>query len=169
MIIIKYSILACIFAISIWTGISISKRFTDRVKELNDILRALNIFEEKIKFTYEPIPEVFKEISKTCMKNIGNIFSIAAENMKVMTAGEAWEKSLNESNTSLTIEDIEVLKGMAKMLGKTDLDGQVSEIQLTKKFLEVKIKDAEFQKNKNQKLYKTLGTTIGLTIVIILI
>lgn len=169
MLIIKYTFLATILFISIWTGINISKRFQKRVKELSEIRNALNIFEEKIKFTYEPIPDVFKEISTKCIKNIGDIFECASENMKVMTAGEAWEKSIDESNTSMTKDDKDVIKGLAKMLGKTDLDGQVSEIKLTARFIETKIKDAENERNKNQKLYKTLGTTIGLAIVIILV
>ncbi len=169
MMIIKYIFLAIIFTISIRTGIYISKKYVNRVRELNDMQRALNMFEEKIKFTYEPIPDVFIEISKTCITGINEIFKNSAYEMKTMTAGEAWEKSLDISKTNLIKDDIEVLKGMAKMLGKTDLDGQVSEIELTRKFLEIKIKDAEIEKNKNQKLYKTLGSTIGLTIVIILI
>ena len=79
------------------------------------------------------------------------------------------KKAIDNSNTKLTKDDNEVLKGLAKMLGKTDLDGQVSEIRLTKKFLETKIQDAELEKTKNEKLYKTLGATIGLAIVIILV
>ncbi len=167
--IIKFMFLTTIFCISAFIGILISKTYTTRVKQLAEIQRALNIFEEKIKFTYEPVPDVFLEISKTCKDEIKCIFENASNNMKVMTAGEAWEAALDSSNTKLTKDDIETLKGLAKMLGKTDLDGQVSEIRLTKKFLETKIKEAEIEKNKNEKLYKTLGLTVGLTIVIVLI
>ena len=39
----------------------------------------------------------------------------------------------------------------------------------TEEFLEKQIKEAEEEKNKNEKLYSRLGTTIGLAIVIILI
>lgn len=55
------------------------------------------------------------------------------------------------------------------MLGQMDLDGQVNEIRLTMKFLENKIEDAQMERKKNEKLYKTLGATIGLAIVIILV
>ena len=78
-------------------------------------------------------------------------------------------KAVDESNNNFTKEDKDIIKGLAKMLGKTDIDGQVSEIRLTNKFLEVQIKDAENEKNKNEKLYKTLGATVGLALVIILI
>ena len=43
------------------------------------------------------------------------------------------------------------------------------QIELTTKLLEEKIKEATNLQNKNTKLYKTLGTTIGLAIMIIFI
>ncbi len=146
-----------------------SKKYSNRVRDLKEIRKALNFFEEKIKFTYEPIPDVFEEISKKMEENIGEIFSKASKKMENTSAGEAWEEAVNNSNTSFTKEDIEILKGLAKMLGRTDIDGQVSEIRLTNKFIDVQIKDAENEKAKNEKLYKTLGATVGLAIVIVLI
>ena len=86
-----------------------------------------------------------------------------------MHAGEAWENAIDSVNTNFSKEDINIIKGLAKMLGKTDLDGQVSEIRLTKQFINTKIEEAEIEKQKNSKLYKTLGATIGLATVILLI
>ena len=169
MIFIKIILLFIIFVISAMVGVNISKKYGTRVRELKEMQRALHIFEEKIKFTYEPIPDVFDEISRKCFESIGDIFKQASRKMKVMSAGEAWEVALENSNTKFTKDDIEVLKGLAKMLGKTDLDGQVSEIRLTQKFVDTKIEEAQIEKGKNEKLYKTLGITAGLTIVIILI
>ena len=91
MIIIKYILLLILFSISSIIGISIAKKYGTRVKELKEVQRALHIFEEKIKFTYEPIPDVFEEISKKCRENIGNIFYEASKSMNIMSAGEAWE------------------------------------------------------------------------------
>lgn len=169
MIIIKFIILSGIFCLSTACGITISRKYITREKELKEMLNALNIFEEKIKFTYEPIPDVFKEISEKCISSIGNIFKSASDNMQIMSAGEAWEKAIDESETKLNKGDEDTIKGLAKMLGQMDLDGQVNEIRLTMKFLENKIEDAQMERKKNEKLYKTLGATIGLAIVIILV
>ena len=49
------------------------------------------------------------------------------------------------------------------------MEGQVSELKLTNDFIDTQIKKAEEDCKKNQKLYKTLGTIVGLAIVIILI
>ena len=87
--------------------------------------------------------------------------------MKNMSAGEAWEKAIDKSETSLNNEDKNIIKSLGKMLGKTDLEGQVSEIKLVQNFLNNQIENAEKEKQKNEKLYKTLGGVIGLAIVII--
>ena len=146
-----------------------SKKYSNRLKDLKEMRKAFNFFEEKIKFTYEPIPDVFEEISHKVQDNIGEIFRNSSKSMENESAGVAWEKAVDESNNNFTKEDKDIIKGLAKMLGKTDIDGQVSEIRLTCKFLDVQIKDAEIEKNKNEKLYKTLGATVGLALVIILI
>ena len=169
MILIKTIFLIFIFALSTFLGIKISKKYNSRVQELQEFESALNIFEEKIKFTYEPIPDVFEEISTAVKTNVGKVFESAAEQMKFMSAGVAWENAIDGAETKLTNDDKDVLKGLAKMLGKTDLDGQVAEIRLTKRFLQTKLQEAEIEKNKNEKLYKTLGATVGLALVIILV
>mgnify|MGYP001851772507 FL=1 len=146
-----------------------SKKYSNRLRDLKEMRKALNFFEEKIKFTYEPVPDVFEEISHKVKENIGEIFQNSSKTMENESAGVAWEKAVEEANSNFTKEDKDIIKGLAKMLGKTDIDGQVSEIRLTCKFLDVQIKDAENEKLKNEKLYKTLGATVGLALVIILI
>ena len=89
--------------------------------------------------------------------------------MQDFSAGGAWEKAVQTSETNLTNEDLHVLLMLSKMLGQTDVEGQISQIEITENFLEKQIKEAQQEKNKNEKLYRKLGTTIGLAIVIILI
>ena len=58
---------------------------------------------------------------------------------------------------------------LGKTLGKTDKDGQISEIELISNFLNKQILNAEEVRNKSEKMYKTLGITVGLTLIIIFI
>ena len=167
--ILKYFMLLLIFISSSLIGKYISKKYAYRLEELEEIRNILNVFKSKIRFTYEPIPEIFKEIASQAKANIGEIFEEARKNMRVLSAGEAWEKAVQASETNLTIEDKNVLFMLSKMLGQTDVEGQISQIEVTEEFLEKQIKEAEEEKNKNEKLYRRLGTTIGLAIVIILI
>ena len=55
------------------------------------------------------------------------------------------------------------------MLGKTDIEGQASQIEHTIAFLEIQIKKAEEARTKNEKLYKSLGSLAGAGLVILLI
>ena len=66
-------------------------------------------------------------------------------------------------------KDKQIIKNLGKTLGKTDKDGQVSQIELSLTFLNSQLKKAEQEELKKAKLYKTLGATIGMAIVIILI
>lgn len=169
MIILKYIMIFLVFLISFLVGNLISKKYILRVKELKDFKNALNIIESKIKFTYEPLPEIFVQTSKLLSKNISAIFVQASNNMKSLNAEEAWNKSLEESSTNLYKEDIENIKNFGKMLGKTDKEGQISQLELTKTFIEMQIEKAKVEEEKNSKMYKTLGVIVGLAFVIILI
>ncbi len=65
-------------------------------------------------------------------------------------------------------EDLQILENLSNLLGKVDLEGQVSEINLVENFLDTQIEKAEIEKTKNAKMYKTLGITSGLAMVIFL-
>lgn len=169
MIIIKLLVLSLVFASCLYMGILVSKKYSGRVKELKDMKNALNMLETKIKYTYEALPEIFEEISKQITGEIGQIFRNSAKKMQVKSAGDAWNESIDLANTNMNIEDKAILKTLGKLLGKTDAEGQISEIKLVSNFLDTQIKVAEQERNKNEKMYKTLGGIVGLTIVIILI
>lgn len=167
--IIKIFILFIVFIISNYIGKMIAGKYKYRLEELIEMKNAINVFKTKIKFTYEPIPEIFDEISQNSSKNIQNIFSKAKEEMQNKDAEEAWQNAVMEVQNNLNEEDKKTLCILAKMLGKSDIDGQVSQIDMTLGFLEKQIKQAEEERNKNEKLYRKLGTIMGLAIVIILI
>ena len=165
---IKYFILFLILILATMVGKYLSKKYVYRLEELEDIKNALNILKSKIKFTYEPIPEIFEEISKISSRNISELFKTAKIKMNDLTANEAWEEAIEESQNNLKKEDKDVLKTLSKLLGQTDAEGQISQIEITENFLETKIQEAMEEKKKNEKLYTRLGTIMGLTIVIIL-
>ena len=72
--IIKAIMLFLVFITSALIGKFLSKKYVYRLEELEEIKNSLNIFKSKIKFTYEPIPEIFEEISQNTSKNVGSIF-----------------------------------------------------------------------------------------------
>ena len=171
MYLIKFMLLTVLFGTSSMIGILMSKKFSNRVKVLKDLKNALNIFEVKINFSFETIPEIFKEISNKIEGTAGKIFSQTLKYMNEdnLIAGEAWEKAVDANGYSLKKEDINSLKTLGKLLGRTDVEGQITQIELVSSFLEKQINDAVESKNKNEKMYQKLGVIIGLVLVIVLI
>ncbi len=168
MYIFKCMLLILIFSLSSAIGIMIAKVYENRVKELKEFKNILNIMKTKMKFTYEPLEEIFKEISSNNSTKIEKIFGKMSNQILYGQVKDIWEDCIQEADISINQEDKDVLKKLGKLLGQTDVEGQVSEIDVTQSFLDVQIEKAEEEKKKNQKMYKTLGIVVGLVFVIIL-
>ena len=120
MIILKYIILILIFVCSVAVGFLIAKKFKNRVEELRCLKNIMNILETKIKFTYEPLGDIFNELIKITedKKNVSRIFKETIKNMQIQNITEAWKKAIesSKSNLSLTNEDINILKDFGNLL-----------------------------------------------------
>lgn len=169
MIFFKIILLISIVITSTILGILFSKKYSNREKELKEMKSALNMFATKIKFTYEPIPNVFLEIANKIQGNVGQIFARASNRMKEESAGDAWENAFIDVPNNLSKEDVTILANLGRLLGQTDIEGQISEIEVVTQFLDTQLENAKQEKIKNEKMYRTLGIVGGLTIAIILI
>lgn len=167
MLFIKTLNLGLICFICFWIGNLKAKSYENRVIELTKFQSSLLILKNKIEFTYEPINTIFLEISKIVYENNNNIF------FETINKGDelylSWNQAIDLVKNDFNAEDKEIIKILGKMLGKTDVKGQVSQIELSQKLIENQIQKAENDKNKNSKLYKTMGIVCGMTICIILI
>ena len=166
---IKTILLIAIFLMSTAIGIIISKMYENRVKELKQFKNTLNILKTKIKFTYEPLIDIFKQISQETSNKVEKIFENMTYKLSFGDVKNSWRDSIQEADISITQEDKDVLKELGKVLGQTDAESQVSEIEVTETFLDMQIEKAEEDRKKNQKIYKTLGILIGLFFVILLV
>lgn len=122
MIIIKWTILILIISVSSFIGNTFANKYKDRVKELKQTKNALNILKTKITYTYEPLPQIFSQISQEFENNIGDIFKKASTSMGEKSAGEAWKEAIKTSNTNLQKEDLKILENLDKLLGKTNAE-----------------------------------------------
>ncbi len=165
---IKYILLLGIFGLSTAIGMTISKTYENRVVELKEFKNILNMLKTKIKFTYEPLADIFRQIANNNETSVERIFGQMANQITYFQTREVWENCIQEADISINQEDKDILKKLGKLLGQTDVDGQISEIEVTENFLNMQIEKAEEEKKKNQKMYKTLGITVGLIFVIVL-
>ena len=77
--------------------------------------------------------------------------------MEKTTADVAWEQAVEETNNNLKEEDKNVLKMLSKLLGQTDTDGQISQIEITEKFLRRTDKRCNGSKTKKREIIYETG------------
>lgn len=142
MILIKWIILVVVFTLTINLGMQVAKQYRNRVIELKEMKNALNAFKTKIKYERQPIKDVFLEVSNNLETNIKQVFILASKYLEYETAENSWTKALENADTYMIDEDIRVLKILNKLLGKTDIEGQLSQIDLTTNFLDTQIAKA---------------------------
>lgn len=101
---------------------------------------------------------------------ISILFKNASQNIKNITTKEAWNLAIEDTKDILNLnkDDLNLIKSIGNMLGKTDAEGQVSELNLSIGFIDSQIEKAENECEKNEKMYKSLGTIAGLGIIILL-
>lgn len=150
-------------------GILLSQKYRYRLEELDELKNDFKIIENKIKYTYEPLEEIFIEIAEISTYSISELFKNVADNIKEQGAEQAWKNQVKTIELSLKKEDKKVLKEFGILLGKTNKEGQINQINFVNELLERQIEKAKIDKDKNETMYKKLGVILGVGLVIILI
>jgi stage III sporulation protein AB len=113
---IKYILLFAIFGLSTAIGMTIAKSYENRVIELKEFKSMLNAIKAKIKFTYEPLAEIFKQIANKNETNVERIFGQMANQITYYPTRDVWEKCIQEADISINQEDKDILKKLGKLL-----------------------------------------------------
>lgn len=162
-----------IITLSWVTGVAIAKTYIDRVKELNEIERFLNYLYNDISYISKPLPEAIDDIKNKIRYPIRNFLSDFEYNLslKTMKIDECWEKSLdnNQQKLNLKKDDKEIVLYIGRQLGATDKSTQLKNLEFVISKIKNQVKLAEVEREKNSKLYSTIGLMAGILITIILI
>ncbi len=162
-------ILSCSFL-----GFILSRDCSRRPQQLRELQTLLQMFENQISYLSDVLIEAFERVSRVGNSETGLIFGRAAEILRdngAQSAKNAWEQAVRQCirRTALDREDEQVLVEFGKMLGSTDLDGQIKNIRLAMEALRMQEKKAEESRNKNETMYKSLGVLGGIAVVIVLL
>lgn len=165
--------LIVIFATSIM-GFYFANVFTERVKQLRELQYALNILETEIVYTSTPLYEALKNVSERSDGSIKNLFLVMSRqlieknNQGVLYAFKEAEKLL-KTEIFFDKEELEIMYSFMSSLGNSDIEGQKKNFNITIKKLEAFEKKAEEKRTKNERLYRYLGVSAGMLIVILLV
>jgi len=154
-------------------GFIISSDYGRRPSQLRTIKTMLQVFENEICFMSSILHEALEKAGKAGDNEAALIFTRASENMRKGTFSSterAWAEAVKYCmpRTALDKEDEEILVSFGKILGTTDIEGQVKNIRLLISHLEIQEKKAEESRKRNEALFRNLGILGGFAIVIIL-
>lgn len=155
-------------------GFIYSEGFKKRHKQLNELERAINQLQSEIEYTYTPLPEALYNVAQKSEEPISKIFMKASNLLysnEVETVYEAFIRCFDDKDISLNLneEDISIILDMSKSLGESDIEGHKKIFSLSINNLKKRISNAEIAMNKNVKMYRYLGFSIGAMIVIVLV
>lgn len=166
--------LLIIFMACSFGGVLLGNNFIKRENELKDLERALTELENQILYIHEPLPFAFKSVGE---RNKGNIKSLFYETSELLSNGEvkdvynALKVSFEKLNEYLAMkeDDKNLVLNLGKSLGALDKEGHRKIFELCLKELKVRIEESHEESLKNSKMYRCIGISIGLTIIIFLI
>lgn len=144
-----------------------------RPNQLRELQGLLQMFENEISFLSNLLADAFNRICNSSNSEVAIIFKETTFNLNKDSGcggAEAWNKAVmkNIKKTALNKEDEEILISFGKMLGNSDLEGQIKNIKLTLCQIKLQEQKAEEYKKKNEAMYKALGVLGGLAIAIIM-
>lgn len=155
--------LACVMI-----GQYIAFRFSTRVRLLEKLLLMLDSIENEISYLSRPTTELLEVLSKNsefgeldflkkCISLVKSGYSIDS----------AWSCAVSESRV-LAAEDITVLLSFAEFLGKSDIDGQISNCHYHSELIREKLCRAREKRDRCSTVSRGLGLLTGIGVFIIL-
>ena len=171
----KIKLLGSLFIIisSGFLGIEYSKKYIERLKNLIYLQNCIQMLETEIVYATTAVPDAFEKIYKKGNSKVSFIFKDTVDNLLESSDSslfESFKYSLAKSQDKLFLwdDDIEVLLSLARVLGTSDVFDQEKHFKTTIMNLETNQKDAKDNRDKNAKMYRSLGLLFGTALVLML-
>ncbi|UOY89772.1 stage III sporulation protein SpoIIIAB [Bacillus glycinifermentans] len=161
-----------ILAAATWIGFEMAKPFSERPKQIRQLLAALQSLEAEIMYGHTPLRLASKHIAEQLSEPVSSLFETFSHKLGEGTAsaGAAWEDSLRKvwPETALKTKEFDILRQFGETLGRHDLVSQQKHIKLALTHLETEEAEANLAQAKNEKMVKSLGFLSGLLLVLLL-
>lgn len=169
MLIFKIVISGLIVVICTLMGFKKSEKYKSREYILREAIMMFEGLKNEINYMLTPIPNAIEALRMNMKTNLKSVLgAVSVELLKHNTSGEAISIEIARLE-ELTAYDRQVISNGINALGKTDVEGQIGNINLTCNTLNTLLEDSIEAKKKNSKLYKTVGIATGLMIAIVFI
>lgn len=151
-------------------GFFASKRMEKRLCKLEKVCVFLSDINSRIRFTADCAADIFSSL--TCTGNY-SVLPFVSECSDGLSSGEdfdiCWERALSkkENISGLKKEDVDVLVSFGSAFGTTDTQGQISNCEMHKKLIEMRIESAQTEIDLYSKPAKGIGVLMGIIVIIL--
>lgn len=147
-----------------------SAKLKMRVQQLENFSAMLNEIEILIKFRALRVYEIINELSSHASFVNFSFLSTLNELMKSDDCDIAvcWQKSTDKT-VFLTDADRRIFLNVGEQLGSTDIDGQISMLEMNKVLIDRNLTEAKKELNEKGKLLKTVWGLMGIVLGIVII
>ncbi len=157
-----------------YLGILFSYKFKRRVKQLEELQRAMTELEYNMDFVTMTVSDALSSVSNNCETELKYVFLYVAERLKNNPGSDmerVWRRAVDKYRQALVLsgEDIELLMDFSKTLGMGNREKEKNNIKFTSARLKLAEDEARAELEQNSKMYRGLGFLLGIFIVIILV
>ncbi len=174
MVTIKIIFNSLILILSSLLGFAYGNIYSKRAKNLLDLQYCIRVLESEIINGNMPLPQALANVSSKGRGQIAQVFMDIKDDLVFQRREDIYmsfllKRDILASKYALNKEDIEIFLYLGKILGKTSKSDQEKNMKFIITQLDNHYIEADREKSKNTKLYRTLGFLLGLGVVIILI
>ena len=152
-----------------------ASRYVQRTKQIRQLIHALKRLEADIQYGLTPLPDAFTKLSDTMTAPLSTIFNDMgnqlSQQQREQSLQEMWRDVLEQHwiHTSLKQAEKDILIQFGSLLGMSDALDQQRHFELVINRLELEEKTAKEDQTRYESMWKSLGTLLGILLVILMV
>ncbi len=148
-----------------------SKQLDMRVKLLQLIRQMLEDISIQLRFKASTVYEILEYLDNNQVySQLGFLHTANSNKDSFKSFGEIWSESIDGWVCSpLKKEDFSLLNSIGSSLGTSDIEGQLSSLELFKEKAKMYFESAASEHDKKSKLYRSLGVLSGIFVSVMIV
>lgn|SRR5690625_4637618 len=156
-----------------WIGFDMGNKLTERTKQIKQLILSLQMIEAEMGYSQLNLQQTFQNVSKKTTYPMNQFYEgLANQLLGIVTdIQQVWDEELSKLTniSALKNDELEVMRQFGKTIGQHTFYDQQKQITLAIHYLERELDIAMEQRNKYEKMVKSLGVLIGLFLVFLLL
>ncbi|MBS7530892.1 stage III sporulation protein AB [Hazenella sp. IB182353] len=163
-----------IFGSSTWIGLQQAKQLAKRPLEIRQLRTCLSLLETDISYGTKPLADACLDIASREDHLISTLFAEMSKYLSDLNGQSTFtciQAAVDQvwPETVMGSTEKRILLDLAKVLGASDRENQLSHLTIAIKSLEAQEEHAKAEQLRYSKMYRTIGVLAGTLIILLMI